>query len=137
MATRLNLASALARLGRTHDAVVHFQEALRLEPDSIEGLNNLAWLLATCNDATIRDGARAVQLAEHACVLTDHKQGFLLGTLAAAYAEAGRFALWLSSRAIRMLRLRITNWWNCTARISRAELANDQFSTARVRTIEN
>jgi hypothetical protein len=31
-------------------------------------------------------------LAEHACLLSDYKQPLLVGTLAAAYAEAGRFA---------------------------------------------
>jgi len=54
-------------------------------------LNNLAWLLATCSDGGIRDGKRAVQLAEHACKSTQSKVTVFLGTLAAAYAEAGRF----------------------------------------------
>ena len=39
-----------------------------------------------------RNGPEAVSLAEHACQLTDYKQPMLVGTLAAAYAEAGRFA---------------------------------------------
>jgi cytochrome c-type biogenesis protein CcmH/NrfG len=91
LATHLNLASVLAHLGRTREAVLHFNEALRLDPASIEALNNLAWLLATCPTPGVRDGARAVELAERACSLTDSKAAILLGTLAAAYAEAGRF----------------------------------------------
>jgi tetratricopeptide (TPR) repeat protein len=78
-------------LGDYPEAVEHDREALRLNPDSPDGLNNLAWLLATCPDAKVRDGARAVELAEHACQLTQFKATVFLGTLAAAYAEAGRF----------------------------------------------
>ena len=40
----------------------------------------------------LRDGARAVTLAERACQLTGSTNLWLLSTLAAAYAEAGRFA---------------------------------------------
>jgi hypothetical protein len=61
-----------------------------LDPDSIEALNNLAWLLATSPEPALRNGPRAVQLAERACGLS--KLPSLLGTLAAAYAEAGRFS---------------------------------------------
>ncbi|MGD0350881.1 MAG: tetratricopeptide repeat protein [Verrucomicrobiota bacterium] len=78
-------------LGQFQDAAGHYNEALRLNPDSTGALNNLAWLLATCSDASVRNGARAVQLAERACQLTDYRQTLFVGTLAAAYAEAGRF----------------------------------------------
>ena len=90
-ATQLNLASVLPQVGRPREAVAHFDQALRTDPNSIEALNNLAWLLATCSDSTVRDGTRAVQLAERGCNLTGYKMPVLLGTLAAAYAEAGRF----------------------------------------------
>ena len=49
------------------------------------------WLLATTPDAQLRNGARAVELGEQACRLTDFKQPLLMGTLVAAYAEAGKF----------------------------------------------
>ncbi len=90
-AIRLNLANTLHRLGRAREAIAEFEEALRLAPDSTEGLNNLAWLLATTPDAGLRDGARAVNLAERACALSEYHQPVMIGTLAAAYAEAGRF----------------------------------------------
>jgi Flp pilus assembly protein TadD len=77
--------------GGFQDAVQHYLEALHLKPDSPDVLNNLAWLLATCPDAHIRDGAQAVGFAERACKLTNYKQTILVGTLAAACAEAGRF----------------------------------------------
>ena len=54
-------------------------------------LNNLAWELATSPDAGDRDGALAVKLAERACELTHYQTAIFVGTLAAAYAEAGRF----------------------------------------------
>jgi len=66
-------------------------EVLHLKPDVPEVLNNLAWMLATSTQADIRDGPRAVQLAERACDITGGKKTIFLGTLAAAYAEAGRF----------------------------------------------
>ena len=90
--TQLNLASVLPHLGRSREAVNHFNRALELDPNSLEGLNNLAWLLCTTPGAEMRDGVRAVQLAERACKLTGFKTPVFLGTLAAAYAEAGRFA---------------------------------------------
>jgi Tfp pilus assembly protein PilF len=90
-AAHLSLADVAGRLGRTGEAVFQLNEALRLDPDSIEALNNLAWRLATCPDANIRNGTRAVQLAERACAITGSRQAIPLGTLATAYAEAGRF----------------------------------------------
>ena len=70
----------------------HHLAAIRLQPGRPEPLNNLAWLLATHPSAKVRDGAQAVSLAERACGLTGHTNLALLSTLAAAYAEAGRFA---------------------------------------------
>jgi Tfp pilus assembly protein PilF len=90
-ATHLSLADVASRLGRTGEEVFQLNEALRLEPDSTETLNHLAWRLATCPDANIRDGTRAVQLAERACAITGSRQAIPVGTLATAYAEAGRF----------------------------------------------
>jgi tetratricopeptide (TPR) repeat protein len=90
-AAHLNLADALSHLGREQEAVVQLDEALRIKPDSTEAMNNLAWVLATSPEAGVRDGKRAVELAERACTLTDFKQTIFVGTLAAAYAEGGRF----------------------------------------------
>ena len=90
-ATHLSLADVAGRLGRTGEAVFQLKEVLRLDPDSIEALNNLAWLLATCPDAHVRDGAQAVKYAGRACELTHHGATPIVDTLAAAYAEAGRF----------------------------------------------
>src|SRR5208282_4046607 len=61
------------------------------QPDWPESLNNLAWILAANPDSQVRNGAEAVALAERACKLTEYKQPIMVGTLAAANAEAGRF----------------------------------------------
>lgn len=52
----------------------------------------MAWILATWPDALTRDGAKAVELAERADSLMRGKSPVIGATLAAAYAEAGRFA---------------------------------------------
>ena len=54
-------------------------------------LNDLAWTLAVSPDAAWRDGGQAVQIALRACELTHYQKVRPLGTLAAAYAEVGRF----------------------------------------------
>jgi hypothetical protein len=53
--------------------------------------NNIAWRLATNPESAKRNGKMAVALAESACRQTDFKVTAMIGTLAAAYAEAGRF----------------------------------------------
>jgi protein O-mannosyl-transferase len=72
-------------------AVEYYHKTLQAAPDMIEALNNLAWVLSANRDSAIRNGTEAVGLAERACKLTDYKTPLFIGTLAAAYAEAGRF----------------------------------------------
>ncbi|MGA2243225.1 MAG: tetratricopeptide repeat protein [Verrucomicrobiota bacterium] len=86
-----NLGNILLQKGNVNEAIAHLQKALQIKPDSPDVLNNLAWLLATSPDAHIRDGVQAVKYAERACELTHHGVTLLVGTLAAAYAEAGRY----------------------------------------------
>jgi len=86
-----HLAGALMQAGdRTEEGIREYQEVLRIDPDSVLALNNLGWTLATHPDAKIRNGAEAVRLAERACELAGRRQAQFMGTLAAAYAEAGR-----------------------------------------------
>jgi tetratricopeptide (TPR) repeat protein len=87
----MQMAGILTRQAKYPEAVGHYLAALRLKPDLPDVLNNLAWLQATCPNLRIRNGAEAVTHAEHACELTHYKKSIYLGTLAAAYAEAGRF----------------------------------------------
>jgi tetratricopeptide (TPR) repeat protein len=91
---------------RERESIPHYRAALAAWPDSVEALNNLAWLLAASADATIRDGAEAVRLATRACELTGHREPLMLGTLAAAQAEAGQFpdAVSTAEKAITLAR---------------------------------
>jgi Tfp pilus assembly protein PilF len=88
---QVNLAGVLPLLGRGKEAAHQLDQVLRNHPDSVEALNNFAWLLATSPDRQVRDGTRALQFAKRACDLTNFKQAAFIGTLAAAYAENGRF----------------------------------------------
>ena len=54
--------------------------------------NNLAWILATTDDPQYRNGKEAVQLAEKVSKASEYQDAGYLDTLAAAYAQAGRFA---------------------------------------------
>jgi tetratricopeptide (TPR) repeat protein len=81
----------LASQGHTDEAIAHYHRALELRPTLVEALNNLAWLLATYPDPKYRNGPEAVRLAQRACELTHFQRTIFVGTLAAAYAEAGRF----------------------------------------------
>ena len=87
-----NLAMTLSFQGKTVEAIAHYREALRLQPDLLDALNNLAWILATHKEPSLRNGAEALQLAERAATLSGTNDAAALDTLAAAYAEAGRFA---------------------------------------------
>ena len=86
-----NLANALRQTGRAEEAVHEYEAALKSEPESILAQNNLAWLLATSSNASLRDGAKAVQLAKQANQLTGGNDPIILHTLAAAYAENRQF----------------------------------------------
>lgn len=89
--TRVSLGDIFLQKGDAAAALTNYQAALQSKPDSVITLNNLAWILATSPDAALRNGAQAVQYASRACELTRNAVPSFLGTLAAAYAEAGRF----------------------------------------------
>jgi Flp pilus assembly protein TadD len=86
------LANALVQLGRPAAAITEYSKTLQLRPDNDEAANNLAWLLATCSDRSLRDGAKALTLARQASEHSHDQNPRILGTLAAAYAETGQRA---------------------------------------------
>jgi tetratricopeptide (TPR) repeat protein len=88
---RSNLGMALAQNGQTREAIDQFQIILQMNPNQVEACNNLAWLLATASDKSLRDGPKAIQLAQHASGLTGGNNPIMLHTLASAYAETGDF----------------------------------------------
>jgi tetratricopeptide (TPR) repeat protein len=73
------------------EAVAEWRKAVDIQPDNVVALDWLARALATSRDASLRDGSGAVRFAERAVKLAGDQEPALLDTLAAAYAEAGRF----------------------------------------------
>jgi tetratricopeptide (TPR) repeat protein len=87
-----NLGSALAQQGKIADALDQWRVVLKNKANSLSTINKYAWTLATCPESSIRNGAEAVELAEWGVKLSMGHNPALLGTLAAAYAETGRYA---------------------------------------------
>ncbi|MGE5360884.1 MAG: tetratricopeptide repeat protein [Bacteroidales bacterium] len=86
-----NLAEAYGALGRRALAAKYFALAVDKEPDNPFLLSRLGWLLATSPEDGVRNGARAVEVSERAVRITSRQDTMSLDTLAAAYAEVGRF----------------------------------------------
>jgi len=87
-----NLGTALSKHGKIDEAMVHWRERVRLQPNDAPAVNQLAWAMATCPEPSIRNGAEAVELAQWAVLLSHSREPVPMNTLAAAYAQAGRFA---------------------------------------------
>jgi len=96
-----NLGVALDDTGRPADAVVEYEQSLKLDPQNVHALNNIAWIRATHPDPGLRNGEQAVKLAQRATTLS-RNDSFMLDTLAAAHAESGRFreAIEVAHRAL-------------------------------------
>jgi tetratricopeptide (TPR) repeat protein len=90
-AAHFHLANALHSKGRSGEAIQRYDAALQLRPGWAFPANNLAWILATHPADSLRDGARAVQLAQEVCRQDKSSNPQTLSTLAAAYAETGQF----------------------------------------------
>lgn len=102
------LGLALVKSGRREEGLRRFRHALRLDPQSVDALNNLAWILATDAAATPADREEAVTLAESAARWTGGEEPSVLDTLAAACAAAGRHeeAVRTAERAIALAEAR-------------------------------
>jgi tetratricopeptide (TPR) repeat protein len=91
----MNLARLAAQLkteGKLEEAIQLYRHALSMDSNNPVVLNNLAWILATADKSELRNGKEAVQLATQAVKLTDFRLPIFIGTLAAAYAQAGQFS---------------------------------------------
>jgi tetratricopeptide (TPR) repeat protein len=99
------MALALKRQGNFEAAITHHRKALEHEPQAVPALNALAWMLATCPEASLRNGNEAVELAKQAAQVSGGKHPQILDTLAAAYAESGQFdnAVETTRRALNLL----------------------------------
>jgi protein O-mannosyl-transferase len=87
----VKLGTAYTQLGEYGPATQNFRKTLGLDPNNVDALNNLAWLLATRAEVSAEDANKAIGFAEDACKLTEYKEPTLLDTLAVAYAAVGRF----------------------------------------------
>jgi tetratricopeptide (TPR) repeat protein len=87
----LFLGRILFEEGHVEEAEQCFRRTLQLKPNNAAALDDLAWLLATAENAAWRNGTEAIRLAEQARQLTGGRKARALAVLAAAYAEAGRF----------------------------------------------
>lgn len=98
------LAEVYFHQGKPDRAIEHWRQAVRLQPKAYAIMNNLAWVLATVEDAELRDADEAVRLAEAACELSKYEEPSLLDTLGVAYAAAGRFgeAVVAAEKGIRL-----------------------------------
>lgn len=107
-------------LQQYHKAMDDFNESIRLMPGDLYAINALAWLLGSALDAEIRDGQRAVALAQKILTLDPDNVAWM-DTLAVAYAEVGDFRKQSSGRNAlcktrrRRLSLRCVNDWSCIA----------------------
>ena len=98
------LGIAFAKNGHPREAMVHFQKAMETDPPDAETCNELGWLLATASDSSLRDGAKALALAQQAGVLAGREDPRVLQTQAAAEAESGNFkeAITMARRALEL-----------------------------------
>ena len=94
ISARRNLADLYAELGRYQDAVSLLKEGLADDPDERLLIVPLAWYLATAPDDSVRNGAEARTLISEQ-IQKDQQDVYYKAhrTLAAAYAEEGKFAL--------------------------------------------
>ena len=90
-ATHFKLGKMLDDQGKSSAAIAHYRKAVENGSDDANLYNNLAWLLATSPEPSLRNAAEAVKQAERAKQLSGGRQPVILDTLAAAYAEADRF----------------------------------------------
>ncbi len=89
---RNNLAIAFSQTGQMREAISQWNKTLAFQPDNPDAQCNLAWVFATFPDASIRDGAKALELAQRALKLSDGKNARIWRLVAAADAELGRFS---------------------------------------------
>ena len=91
MPAYVNRGFARKMMGQFATAIEDYEQALELTPDAPAVLNDLSWLLSTCENADYRDGEQAVKLALQACRATEYRNPEYLDTLAAGYASLGQF----------------------------------------------
>lgn len=122
-AVYLNLGTFYWRSGRRSEAIETFRQGLANAPYDPRTAMQLAWLLATAPQLSLRNGEKAVHLAERVCEKTGYRVPETLDVLAAAYAETGQF-----NRAIKTARQAL----QLTKTANRSDLANQIQSRLQI-----
>ena len=86
-----NLGCAFRLKGMATEAIAYYQKAIERQPQFIPAQIDLAWMLATWPEPSVRNGGKAVALAGQVNQFSKNKDPLILRALAAAYAEAGQF----------------------------------------------
>jgi tetratricopeptide (TPR) repeat protein len=117
-------ARVLTKLDRTDEAIRLLNQFLQVDPDHVEGLSELALLLVTIDQPTLRNPAQGFALAERACQLSDRRSSLPLRALAAGQAAVGRFdeAIATASEALAIVKASPNSAEDVTDRIE-AELS--------------
>ena len=99
-----NLSVVLLKKGKVDEAIAQLQKALETNPHDAKACSDLAWLLATASDRSLRDGAKALGLAHQAGQLISGEDPVILQTLAAADADTGNYkdAIATARRALEL-----------------------------------
>ncbi len=90
--THSYLGGAYLAQHRPREAIAEYEKTLALSPASVYANNNLAWLLATCPEVSLRNGPKSVELASKANRLAGGENANILRTMAAAFAQNGQVA---------------------------------------------
>jgi tetratricopeptide (TPR) repeat protein len=83
---------AFLRIGNVNAAIAHWKAALESDPHDLNAESNLAWVFATSPEPLMRDGVRAVEMIQDVIKRSGARNAIILRTLAAAYAESGRYS---------------------------------------------
>ncbi len=86
-----NLGKLLADRNEPQGALEQYEAVLDINPYYFKALNNMAWILATSPQDSVRDGDRAIALVDRAMRIAGRHNPGLMDTLAAAYAESGLY----------------------------------------------
>ncbi len=87
-----DLGNIYLQTGRPAKAIAEYRRVVEIRPDFVLAFNNMAWVLATSREASVRNGAEAIEYAKRANQLSRGSSPSIMATLGAAYAERGKFA---------------------------------------------
>lgn len=99
-----NLGRALIGARQIKPAISEFQRATELQPDFIVAFSRWSWILSAAPDASLRDGPKALELAQRANQLSRGENPSVLSVLAAAFAECKQFdeAIAVAQKALQL-----------------------------------